>query len=358
MHNILCTYHHGRDMPGITIYRSMTIPGYTKTEAGPSPFKYIADVFLLYTTIKTIRKTKPNIIYAHLHEGLFIGWIARFFFIRKIPLIFDMQGSLVGELEAHGYFKKHSWFKKLFVSFESIIVKMPDHIMCSSKQSVNLLKSQFKVAKTKITLVNDGADITSIHTEQTKLLKAQLKLPSTKPIVVYSGALLAAKGLDALCNIINNTEQQNLECHFLIIGYPTEKLETYLTQQKLNHRCTITGRIPYEKLANYLALAHIAIEPKAASSAEASGKLLNYMGAGLPVVCFDTENNRQLLRDNGFFVPPMHIDMFTNQLNYIFNHNEEATKRGHAGKARVKQDLSWNTATDKVANVLHNLLIK
>src|SRR5207247_135295 len=67
--------------------------------------------------------------------------------------------------------------------------------------------------------------------------------------------------------------------------------------------CALTGRVPFEQLGIYLGVASIAIEPKAGESAEASGKLLNYMAAALPVVCFDTENNPALLGDPGYYAP-------------------------------------------------------
>ncbi|MFW2404279.1 MAG: glycosyltransferase family 1 protein, partial [Gammaproteobacteria bacterium] len=44
--NLVCTYSIGRDVEGVQTRRCATIPGYTKTEAGPSAFKYVADVFL------------------------------------------------------------------------------------------------------------------------------------------------------------------------------------------------------------------------------------------------------------------------------------------------------------------------
>lgn len=86
VNNLLCTYHHGRDVEGVKAMRIMNIPAYTKLEAGPSPWKYLADILLLFKVCQTIWRTKPDIIHGHLHEGSLIGWMARWlFFWRRLP---------------------------------------------------------------------------------------------------------------------------------------------------------------------------------------------------------------------------------------------------------------------------------
>jgi glycosyltransferase involved in cell wall biosynthesis len=63
----------------------------------------------------------------------------------------------------------------------------------------------------------------------------------------------------------------------------------------------LVGRVPYDELPRWLAVADIALEPKEEVSGEASGKVLHYLAAGLPVVCFDTVNNRDLLGELGYY---------------------------------------------------------
>ena len=44
---ILCTYHLGADPAGIDIRRTARIPGYTRVDAGFSPFRFPADILLV-----------------------------------------------------------------------------------------------------------------------------------------------------------------------------------------------------------------------------------------------------------------------------------------------------------------------
>jgi glycosyltransferase involved in cell wall biosynthesis len=357
--HILCTYNLGRDIGQIKTVRTLKVPGYTNTQAGPSPFKYIANIFLFFTVLKTAARENPDIIYAHLHEGILIAWAVDLcLFWRKTPLVFDMQGSLSGELAAHGYFDRFSFLKGLFNNIEKLIVKMPDRIVCSSERSAEILQKRFAVSKNKITVANDGADLFSIDPQQVEALAVELMLPQDRPIIIYTGALLVAKGLDELCQIILESNELKLDCHFLIVGYPVEQITRYVTQHTLRDICTITGQVAYEDLGNYLSLADIAIEPKLVDAGEASGKLLNYMGSGLPVVCFDTSNNRQILGSNGIFASSQKPGSFSNCIRDLLDDPEKILAQGRLNKQRANNHFSWQVSADSILLLFDDLLKK
>ena len=354
MQNVLCTYNLGRDVEDIETVRTASIPGYTRLEAGPSAFKYLADVLLFFKVCGQIARRKPDIIHAYLHEGALIGWAAKVvFFWRRIPMVFDVQGSLVGELEAHGYFKKFGFLKRIFWSIEFLITRMATRFVCSSQNSLNRLRRAFNLAADNSELVNDGAD--EFDRSGIEALAAELALPENRSIVIYTGALQEAKGLAYLCETMLKSKQAELPCHFLVIGYPEEPLLEYCETHGLNDICTTTGRIPYEELGNYLALADIALEPKLSDSGEASGKLVNYMGAGLPVVCFENNGNRFLLKDSGYYAQAGDTGAMIEQLKTILAQPEEAHSNGEAGKRRVLEKFSWNVAGEKIQAVYDSI---
>lgn len=294
--SLVCTYHHGRDIDGVRTSRISSIKNYTKTEAGPSKYKLWADWKLLWLVVKEIRKHNPSVIHAHLHEGLMIGLVAKLIlFWRRIPMVADMQGSLVGELATHGSFKEFPFLKWPTKLIERILMLSAKTIVCSSAHSLEKIKSEFSLSDAKISLVQDGASAPkTLDSSERAALLEQWSLPKDKPIVVYSGALLASKGLDQLQSVLIKSEPIS-NVHFLIIGYPTESLEGFIHQQGLDTRCTLTGQVPFEELPDLLQLAEIAIDPKLSDAGEGSGKMLNYLACGLPVLAFDTQNNRDFL---------------------------------------------------------------
>lgn len=353
--NILCTYHLGRDIEGIETIRTAPVPGYSKLEAGPSAYKYVADILLLIKVCTQILKRKPDIIHAHLHEGALIGWLARLLvFRRRIPMIFDMQGSLTGELEAHGYFSKFRLLKKMFYLVEYLITRIPDRFICSSENSVNVLIRDFGVKTGLVTLVSDGADLFEpAHGRNTDL---ELALPENRTMVIYTGALLEAKGIHHLYDAILQASKRGTACHFLIVGYPEEPIREFCDRNGLQEYCTVIGRVPYARLGEYLSMADVAVEPKLSASGEASGKLLNYMGAGLPVVCFDTRVNRQLLGDDGYYVST--DDGIIDGIQAVIRDPANAKVRGIAGQKRVELNYSWDASADRVKTVYRSCLVE
>lgn len=337
----VCTYHHGRDVPTVVTRRIKPIKNYTQTEAGPSKYKLWADWKLLWLGVKHYRALRPQAIHAHLHEGLMIGFaIKLLFFWHRTPLIADMQGSLYGELESHGAFDKRPLLRGPVKLIERILMWCADHIVCSSAHSYQKIRQEFNVRESKITLVQDGADApTELNDERRTELMASWSLAENKTLAVYSGALLEAKGLDNLRTLILET-RDIADLHFLIIGYPKENLQQYLEQHSLSDRCTLTGQVPFETLPELLQLADIAIDPKSADAGEGSGKMLNYLANRLPVLAFNTQNNRD-------FLPPSNpladsITSLIEQLKLHCANSAELTSIGEANYQYFLDHYSWN----------------
>ncbi len=354
--SLVCTYHHGRDIDGVRTSRISSIKNYTKTEAGPSKYKLWADWKLLWLVIKEIRKHNPSVIHAHLHEGLMIALVAKLIlFWRRIPLVADMQGSLVGELETHGSFKKFPWLKWLIKLIERILMRFAKTIVCSSAHSLEKIKSEFSLSDTKISLVQDGASTPNpLDSSKRAALLEQWSLPKDKSIVVYSGALLASKGLDQLQSVLVQAKSID-DVHFLIIGYPIESLASFVDQHGLGDRCTLTGQVPFEELPDLLQLAELAIDPKLSDAGEGSGKMLNYLACGLAVLAFDTQNNRDFLPNEA----PLAADstqMFE-QLAALLDEPETIDRLGNQNFEHFQAHYSWQYTAkqlDKVYSALNH----
>lgn len=294
--NIVCTYHHGRDVDGVETRRIKPIPAYTQTEAGPSKYKLQADWRLMWLVLREVRKTNPDVIHAHLHEGLMIGIAVKIMlFWKRIGLIADMQGSLLGELDEHGAFKKRPWLKTPVRLIERTLLKLARTVICSSSHAMEKFAADFNLNRDKLFLVQDGADPASPVSE-TDLAAHRTKynIPADKTIVMYTGGLVGSKGLENLQEVIRLCRDL-AQVHFVIVGYPTENITPYLETHGLMDRCTLTGQTPFEDLSKFLALADIAIDPKKGDAGEGSGKMLNYLAAGLPILAFETQNNRDFL---------------------------------------------------------------
>jgi glycosyltransferase involved in cell wall biosynthesis len=284
----LITYPTGRNLLKINPIRVSKIPGYSKTSPGFSFYKPFLDLLMFSKAKKEMKSKDYDLIYAHLHEGALIGYFLKKKFNKK--LIFDSQGSLVGELEAGGQLKKNSIFSKFIGKIERFITKQPDEIITSTEGLRNFILNDLKIKKS-IKVVKDFPNKSIFNS---KVKPAKLSLPKNKKIIVYLGGLQKYKGIDHLLEAI---PQINQKAHFLIMGYPLDYVSSKVKELNIADRVTLTGKISYEKAPMYLKLGDIAVSPKTLESGEANAKIYNYLAMDLPVVCFDMPETREIKKE-------------------------------------------------------------
>jgi glycosyltransferase involved in cell wall biosynthesis len=352
---VLTTYHIGRNMENLKIRRIINVPWYKKLDAGASWHKIYLDVMLLLKSIRICITERPAIIHGHLHEGALIGKVVSWFLSGgKIPVIFDVQGSLSGELETYGFFNNLKFLKPVFKCIERLICKLPDYFVCSSDSNTNFIKSHMKVPQDKVVSVRDGIDADFFVCRRNGLLKKQLGIPERKKIVIYTGSLIWSKGIDHLLEAIQEFAGESGDAHFLIVGYPLEPSLSKASELGVERIVSFTDKVDFFKLPQYLAIADVAVDPKIDEAGEASGKIINYMGAGLPVVCFDTLNNRALLGQNGVYAQPGNPKDLANKMMEALSEQIPAKQIGERNRKRALENFSWKSS----AHELHQVYLR
>ena len=336
----LCTYHLGKDEDGIDIHRIPRIPGYHKLDAGYSPFKFPADILLFILVLKTCLREKSDLLHGHLHEGALIGWAVKtILFWRSLPLIMDMQGSLSGELTSYGTVKSGGLLKRIIVRVEAMICKMVDFFFCSSAESQNTLLSRFHVAQAKTALLQDVVPDEFFKVRKNKDLRQKLGIPTGKKVILYTGSLLPGKGVQFITQAMTELNKVRDDIFFVLVGYPKAEMAAFVQKNSLENNVLLPGRVAYGDLTRWLAIGDIALEPKESDSGEASGKLLHYMAAGLPVVCFDTGNNRKFLGEPGYYARDHSALGFARAIITALE-DTKASTRGTLGRDRIRVQYS------------------
>jgi len=350
VHSTVCTYHHGREREGVETIRIGGIDSYKETKAGPDPHKYMADIKLWWLVCKTIRKQRPDVIHAHLHEGVLLGWAAKLaVFKPRLPLVADLQGSLVGELDSYNYFEKSKGLRKVFMWLESTILRMPAHIFCSSVASLALFRDDFDIPQDRMTLLSDRVEQRVVAT------RAPERDAGSPVTVIYSGALLQSKGLSQLLEVLELLLSRRSGVRVVLVGYPTEAVASYLEGKGFGGNCVLTGRVNYENLPHHLAAADIGLDPKLPGAGEGSGKVLNYMAAGLPVVAFDSPNNRDFLGERQELVADGSIEGFVARIEHLIDHEDIRRREGERNRQRALQDFTWERGVEKILDQYERL---
>ncbi|MEZ4558894.1 MAG: glycosyltransferase [Caldilineaceae bacterium] len=100
-HVTIATYRNGRDLPELTIERTLPIPWRRDYEVGSSRHKIAFDALLGLKTMALLVRRRFDVIHAHLHEGALIGVVLGK--LAGLPVVFDFQGSLTEEMIDHNF---------------------------------------------------------------------------------------------------------------------------------------------------------------------------------------------------------------------------------------------------------------
>jgi len=350
---LLVTYHLGRDMADIPTERIMRIPWYRKLTAGPSWHKPYLDILLFFKALRVARSFRPDLIHAHLHEGAFIG-----IFLKKIinvPLLFDCQGSLTGEIIDHGFTRRGSRLSSFFAAIERFINDSADAIVTSSTAGAESLSSQWGVPASKVTPLTDGVNTDEFVPGDKAAARRSLGLPSDRPVVVFLGLLNRYQGVDLLLDVIGILKGRGVRAHFLLMGFPEEKYRNRAFERDLAGMMTFTGRIDYRQAPDYLVSGDLAVSPKI-SLTEANGKLFNYMACGLPCLVFDTPVNREILGDTGTYARFADPVDYADRLEEMLADPLGLEYQGGTAREKAVAEHSWQARGVRLVQLYRNVI--
>jgi glycosyltransferase involved in cell wall biosynthesis len=304
---------------------------------------------------------RPHLIHAYLHEGALLSFPTSR--LLKVPILFDFQGSLTGEMIDHDFLRPGSWTHRSLRWLERNINRWPAVITVSSHHTADFLRDDSRIAPSSIHVVCDGVDSTVfrpglLSPDEREALLERLGIPRDRHVVVYLGLLAEYQGISPLLEAVAYLRARRPDVHFLIMGYPRVNEYRELAQRLgVADAVTFPGRVTYDQAPRYLALGEVAVAPKL-SATEGIGKLPNYMAMALPTVAFDTPVSREYLGPAGCYAPPGDARALAEQIEILFANREEAQARGLELRERALQLYSWEMVRGQLEGAYSQALAK
>ena len=355
---IIVTYYKGRDLEGIDIRRTAPLPYHTDYEVGSSRHKLAFDVYLAWRALRVAWREKPDVIHGHMHEGALIGKVLAK--LMGVPLVFDFQGSLTGEMVDHGFLAPGSWVFRFVRRLERWICQHAGAILTSSLRARELLEKEFAVPPAQLVPLPDCVDTERFRPDQftcqqRQSLRAHLGIPADRPLVVYLGFLAPYQGTDHLIRMAAALKAAGAEIYFLIMGFPNvERYKRLARQLDVADRVIFTGKLPYQMAPRYLHLGDVAVSAKT-SSTEGSGKVLNYMAMALPVVAYDNPVHVEYLAESGVYVPLGDEAAFAEAIRALTSDPAHRQRLGGQLRARAIDEYSWQAAAGRIVRTYERL---
>jgi glycosyltransferase involved in cell wall biosynthesis len=362
----LVTYHNGKDVPGLTIYRTLPIPWRRHYEVGSSRHKIAFDGLLGLKTLELLARQRFDVIHAHLHEGALISLVLGKIF--GVPTVFDFQGSLTEEMIDHNFLRRDSMAYRPLRGLENWIDRKAPIIFTSSANAERILLEEFQCRPEQVQFLPDCVNTDNFrpaaayNAGELEALRQQLGIPPGAKLIVYLGLLAEYQGTGQLLEALHRILQKHDNVYLLLMGFPGLHIYRRKAEELgIAHAVVFTGRIPYEDAPRYLALGDVAAAPKL-SLTEGSGKLLNYMAIGLPTVAYDTPVAREYLGMDGLLAIRGDVESLAAKLSMaLFPSEDNPTLYLEAGqrlRQRAIQQFSWQQAGQKMVAIYRQLVYR
>lgn len=354
---VMTTYHNGDNMPGLDIRRSWDVPWIKRAMVGSSRHKLYLDAALSWRTLRVALECRPDIIHAHLHEGALIGAVVSK--LLRIPLIFDYQGSLTGEMIDHRFLHRDGPLYGPMRALERWINIQPDAVITSTYNAAAKLHDNWAFPRDRLYTVVDSVNTVRFRpfdgspawAEERQRLRHELGIPDDRRIVVYIGLLAPYQGTNKLLEAARSVIAQRPDTHFLVMGYPDVGSYRALAESLgVADHVTLPGRILYKDLHAYLALGEIAVAPKM-SATEGAGKITNYLAMGLPVIAFDTPVSREMLGDLGVYARYGDTESLAEEIVGLLDDPGRSAALGHEGRVKAIREHSWELGGQQIAAI-------
>jgi glycosyltransferase involved in cell wall biosynthesis len=180
----------------------------------------------------------------------------------------------------------------------------------------------------------------------------QASQPGTKYgkslLVAYVGFMGNQDGLDLLLESIEHIVKRDnrQDTHFVLVGGGTvlSELRATIARKELDSYVTLTGQVPHEEVATYLASADLGVAPDPKNPMNDSStmiKIFEYMAFRLPIVQYDLKEGRRVAGPAALYAMPNDPVDFANQVTRLLDCKELRQELGQCGRTRIEEGLNW-----------------
>jgi glycosyltransferase involved in cell wall biosynthesis len=296
------TYPVGRtiEIPRVRYFRSGNPFGLRWVPIGFSLRKVLLDATLVPALVARLAAGG----YACVHAIEEAAFPAVFFGRRfKVPVIYDMQSSLPEQLARFLAFR-NGLARAVLGYAERWLLHRADSIVSSSGLAARV-RVLAPAARLREWCYASPPEV--VRPEEVVALRAELALPPGARVVLYSGTFEPYQGLPQLLAAIPAVRARHPEVVFLLVGAEggrEAEIEGRHADLVRAGALRVIGRQPRAAIPRYLALAEVAVSPRAWGD-NLPLKIFDYLAAGKAIVASDIPAHRAVLdEERALFAEP------------------------------------------------------
>lgn len=300
-----------------------------------------------HKVISMLREQNPDIIHERFHvpNSHSIKICEKV----KIPKVLEVNSLYIEENVYNGKARETALKqrKKLFEQCNAIIT-----------QTETLKRMIEDLTNKPIYIIPNGVDIEKfspcVYCED---LRRRLNLKDNEMVITFVGSFKKWHGVTQIPKIAKRFESEKIK--FLLIG--TGELSEQMKKLK-RENMMLLGAKPHHEIPKYLALSDILIAPFDDEYFQSYDfwwnpvKLFEYMASGRPIVSYDYEEIRKIVRDGGLLAKPGDLDDFTDKLEQLIYDENLRKEIGRKGREIAVREYNWKLRAKQTVKVYKNVL--
>lgn len=178
--------------------------------------------------------------------------------------------------------------------------------------------------------------------------------------IIYVGGIQEARGLGKVLDAMECIPDHPIRFHVIGDGRDPKLLQ----RLKCNSRVVLHGRVPWTNLHAYYRRAHVGValyQPRRSFlyyPGENAVKILEYMAAGIPVLCSNFEGLKEFVEKAGvgLTVQPDDPKAIAEKILYLYHNPELRQALGHSGRRAFEEKYNWEKHEHKLIRLYKRVL--
>lgn len=298
---------------------------------------------------RTLRTLQPDVMHSHASKA---GILARraAWRLGSMKIVHTIHG-----LPFHPY--QPRWKNALYIALERKAARQ-SHALISVADAMTRQALAAGVGQPEqFTTIYSGMDVERFirRPPQADAFRASLHLPPEAVLVTQVSRLAELKGHDSILDAAGKLTNPNVHFCFVGDGRLRTAIEADIRRRGMEERFHLTGLLPPEQIPAVMHATDILVH---CSWREGLARTLpQALLAGRPVVCFDVDGAREVVRpDTGVLLRPGDTDGLASAIDTLAADLTLRDRLGRAGRELCRQRFDWREMVRQIRVVYASLL--
>lgn len=335
----LVTYPFGadREIPGVTIIRTLKPPFMSRIGIGPSWAKVPLDFFLALTSLRVALSGRYDAVHSH-EEGGAIGIVLAW--LLGVPHLYDMHSSLPQQISNFGY-EKSKWLATVFDWLERLMIRRSQVVIVICPQLEVAVRDVDK--NVPMVLIENAMGSGDAPTPGSgRAIRESLQLADHTPMVLYTGTFEHYQGLDLLFDAMPAVVKARPDVRFVMMGGEPQQVDAAkarIAAAGIADSVLFTGQRPASEVPAYLDAADVLVSPRSTGT-NTPLKLYQYLRSGRPIVATRLLTHTQVLDDDtSILTEPNPTDYARGIIDAV---SDPARAREIGARAKAMADVKYS----------------